>query len=272
MWHNIDLSAVMRCMHECNIVYKFSMKLPKLVDSYLFKVLANPYVFRIQTNQTWLFGRYQLFSRRVCLTIFARPHSFSCLVGSRELLGPLRRDVGDKVNLLGCESSLRATCDIVSGSNAKIFTFIASTNASLRALHILPRGENDVKALSRSCSRSDESCFTLFTHQNVPSLPNIRHDIRLIKSLRCLILSEGRISVPNDDARNLFALFRRIPDHRRRRRRVVCARSNEMRFFLVHHLPANTLPLFLSLTSFHVIIEKIKSPGLFTALWKTHCM
>jgi len=101
--------------------------------------------------------------------------------------------------------------DIVSGSNAKIFTFIASTNANLRALHILPRGrgegENNVEALSRSCALGWILFYPLYASKRAKFSGDVRHNIRLIKSLPCLILSEGQISVPNGNARNLFALF-----------------------------------------------------------------
>lgn len=93
------------------------------------------------------------------------------------------------------------------------------------------------RALSRSCPLK---WIFLYAPRNAPTSPNIRHDIRVIKSLSRPILLEGQMSAPNGNARNLFALLWRVPDQRRCFARE---QNNEMYFF-VHTSRTNMFPLF----------------------------
>lgn len=119
--------------------------------------------------------------------------------------------------------------DIVSGSDAKIFTFIASTNASLRVLHILLR-RGTVSRYSSNLALLDESCFTLFTRQKRTKILQISVMISALlefavsdtfgrTNIRCQMATHA-ICLHYSDVSRIIA--------------VVCARNNKMHFFTYH--------------------------------------
>lgn len=119
----------------------------------------------------------------------------------------------------------------------------------------LSRGETVSKHYP-DLARSDESCFTLFTRQNVPSPPDIRHGIRLIKSSPSLILSAKW------QRTQFVCIILTYPGSP-----PLFAHDITRNAFLRSHITRKHIPVLL-VALFYVIVAKMKVLRMFNALKK----